>query len=108
MYRTIHELCIEIVQKNKGTILNFLLGCGEGVQFAYSWPGSRPGSTTWNGLYYKELNHVEDGMQFDCKDSVAIIATKPLTNDNTWIEFGRGDLLLFSKGKVISNHVDLI
>lgn len=62
----------------------------------------------WNGLHYKQINHAEDGTQYDYKDSVAIIATKPPTNDNSWIEFRRGDLLLFCKGKVISNHLDLI
>jgi glutamine amidotransferase len=107
LHSTIEELCMEIVQKSEATILNFLLGCGEGIQFAYSWPGSRPGSTTWNGLHYKQINHEEDGAQHNCKDSVAIIATKPLTNDNSWIEFSKGDLLLFCKGKVISNHLDL-
>ncbi len=65
LYYTIHELCLEISSsrnsnkqgegedegEDEGVILNFLLGFGE-YMFAYSWPGSRPGSTTWNGLYY--------------------------------------------------------
>ncbi len=59
LYCTVHQLCLEISrngndendENEQGVILNFLLGFGE-YMFAYSWPGSRPGSKTWNGLYY--------------------------------------------------------
>ena len=113
LYLTIEELCLELVQKYEGTILNFLLGCGEGIQFAFSWPGSRPGSSTWNGLFYKQ---VEDDSNFprmddeNCQENgkVAIIATKPLTNDeSSWVELMRGDLLLFCNGQVFTSHTDL-
>jgi len=49
----INKLCKEIVSVNPDeTILNFLLGCGRYVQFAYSWPGAWLRSTMCNGLYY--------------------------------------------------------
>ena len=111
LYSTIEELCLELVQRYEGTILNFLLGCGEGIQFAFSWPGSRPGSRTWNGLFYKHLDH---GCNFSGErrksiaGQAAIIATKPLTKDDpSWIEFMRGDLLLFCGGKVFTCTSDL-
>ena len=113
LYSTIEELCLELVQKYEGTILNFLLGCGEGIQFAFSWPGSRPGSNTWNGLFYKQ---VDDDSKFpgmedeNSKENgqVAIIATQPLTNDeSSWVELMRGDLLLFCNGQVFTSHTDL-
>ena len=119
LYSTIEELCLELVQKYEGTILNFLLGCGEGIQFAFSWPGSRPGSNTWNGLFYKQVDNDDDsicsGMEDESTSSkeengqVAIIATKPLTNDDesSWVEFMRGDLLLFCNGQVFTSHTDL-
>ena len=92
-------------------ILNFLLACGEHVQFAYSWPGSRPGSKVWNGLHYIVRKppfgnaHLADcDYQVDFsqvtneKDRVAIIATKPLTDDEEWIELKKGELILFDQG----------
>jgi glutamine amidotransferase len=120
LYDAIHELCAEIIYKNGqqqdcdggGVILNFLLSVGEHI-FAYSWPGKRPGSKTWNGLYYmlKPLKEDDDddfNNRYDSDDSsddettqVAVIATKPLgPNVSLWKEFKRGDLLLFSNGTV--------
>lgn len=102
----------EIVEYDKeGTILNFLLSCGEHIQFAYSWPGSRPGSNVWNGLHYvvreppfktaqlKDCDYQMDFSQFASNDDrVAIVATKPLTLNEEWVEFERGQLILFDDG----------
>ena len=53
LYQTLQVLCQEIVDHDpEGTILNFLMACGEHVLWIYSWPGRRPGSQTWNGLHY--------------------------------------------------------
>lgn len=57
LHDAIASLCDEIVMKDEtigshNTILNFLLGCGPHIQFAYSWPGARQGSSVWNGLHY--------------------------------------------------------
>ena len=53
LYEAIQRLCSEIVRgKELETIFNFLLGCGQFTMFAFSWPGSRVGSTVWNGLHY--------------------------------------------------------
>jgi len=112
LYEYIEELLDEITSHDKdGTILNFLLGCGEHVQFAYSWPGSRPGSNVWNGLHYlvreppfksASLTDCDYGVDFDKltneNDRVAVIATKPLTLNEDWIEFERGQLILFEAG----------
>jgi hypothetical protein len=94
------------------TILNFLLGCGPFVQFAYSWPGSREGSTVWNGLHYlvreppfgrahlSDCDYSIDFAQFNKSghDRVAVIATRALTNDEDWVEIKRGQLILFDDG----------
>ena len=79
--------------------------------FAYSWIGSRPGSSVLNGLHYV-VRHTPlstaslSGM--DCTvdfvrdmlrgDKVAVIATAPLTKDKDWKEFCRGQLLIFNMG----------
>ena len=34
---------------------------------------------------------------------VAVIATKPLTDDSSWTEFRKGDLMLFVNGKIASS-----
>ena len=56
LYGAIASLVSEIValdsQYEGTTILNFLLGVGPHIQFAYSWPGAREGSSVWNGLHY--------------------------------------------------------
>ena len=75
---------------NSATILNFLLGCGWYTLFAYSWPGSRLGSSVWNGLHYVIrrppfstacLSNVNCTIEFAREtlrgDRVAVIATAP-------------------------------
>lgn len=93
------------------TIFNFLLGCGQYTLFAYSWPGKRPGSKVWNGLHYivreppfstAKLLDVDYTIDFsavtDATDRVAVITTKPLTEEAGWTEFRRGELIMFDKG----------
>jgi predicted glutamine amidotransferase len=106
------RICHEIIQGDEeSTIFNFLLGCGQHSLFAYSWPGRRPGSKVWNGLYYIirqppfstaqliDVDYSIDFAQFTTSnDRVAVITTKPLTNEDGWMEFERGQLLLFDKG----------
>jgi glutamine amidotransferase len=112
LHDTLQSLCHEIVNYNRDeTILNFLLTCGPHVLWVYSWPGSRPGSNVWNGLHYtvrehpfqkcalRDLDYVVDFAQIAGeKDRVAIIATKPLTIEEKWVEVKRGELILFDEG----------
>jgi len=112
LHEYLRELLQEIVESDEeGTILNFLLGCGQYVQFAYSWPGSRPGSNVWNGLFYVvreppfkraalcDCDYEVDFSEVAGDDSrVAVIATKPLTLNEEWIEFDRGQLIMFDDG----------
>ena len=112
LHRFLSQLCTEIIQGDEDTtIFNFLLGCGQHTLFAYSWPGSRPGSTVWNGLHYlirempfKTARLVDCDYSIDfaevttSNDRVAIIATKPLTDEEGWVEFKRGQLLMFDHG----------
>lgn len=112
LHDTIRKLCDEIVEHDPDlTILNFLMGTGENVQFAYSWPGARPGSDVWNGLYYivreppfsvADLEDCDYSIDFSKvttpEDRVAVIATKPLTKNEEWIELRRGELILFDDG----------
>lgn len=119
LYETLQRLCAQIVDGDEeGTILNFLLGCGQYTQFAYSWPGSRPGSKVWNGLHYTvrkppfqsaKLTDVDYSLDFSrCtnpNDRVAVIATAPLT-DEDWTEFKRGELLMFDNGLAFSELYD--
>ena len=73
------------------TILNFVLGYGRYTLFTYSWPGSRPVSSVWNGLHYvvrnlpfstASLSDVDCTVDFDIEtsqgDRFAVIATAPL------------------------------
>lgn len=120
LYETIQRFCAEIVSgMEDSTILNFLLGCGQYTQFAYSWPGSRPGSSVWNGLYYTirrppfnntQLTDIDYSVDFDRvttpNDRVAVIATKPLTVNEEWNEFKRGQLLMFDNGWAYSELYD--
>ena len=39
-------------------------------------------------------------------DRVAVIATKPLTKDETWIEMQKGELLMFNRGRPYSEDCD--
>jgi len=114
LHEHIQFLLKEIVNHDpEFTILNFLLGCGQHVQFAYSWPGSRPGSKVWNGLHYvvreppfhsvnTTLSDVDYAVDFSRyasdKDKIAVIATVPLTVDENWIEMRKGELILFDGG----------
>lgn len=112
MYKSIQKLCEEIVQGEEETaIVNFLLCCGEYTQFAYSWPGKRPGSSVWNGLFYTireppfttaELTDIDYSVDFSKlttqDDRVAVITTKPLTKNETWVEMKKGELLMFDQG----------
>lgn len=115
VHAAIRSLCGEIVALDDryegNTILNFLLGCGPHIQFAYSWPGSREGSDVWNGLHYlvreppfgsAHLSDCDYTINFATRtkedDRVAIVATAPLTDDEDWVEIGRGELLMFDDG----------
>ena len=137
LHETLQRLCCEIVAGYESeTIFNFLLACGpvsfdhdminnllrsyalilkslylQYTLFAFSWPGSRPNSTVWNGLYYTlRKNPFTSASLVDCDytmdfskvnkstDAVAVIATKPLTKDEEWIEMKRCELLLFDHG----------
>ena len=109
----LRKICNEIIEGHTDdTIFNFLLGCGQYTQFAYSWPGRRPGSKVWNGLHYivreppfSTAKLVDDDYTIDFAavnteptDRVAVITTKPLTSEEGWKEFKRGELLMFDKG----------
>lgn len=101
------KLCNEI--QAEGDIFNFILLSGPNTLFAYSWPGKRPTSTVWNGLYYlvcelsssPSLVKMEDedysvqlpstadtscntktDNRLDPSKRMAIIATKPLRIDS--------------------------
>ena len=120
VYKTIQRLCHEIVEGEESeTICNILLGCSEYTLFAFSWPGARPGSKVWNGLYYTisqppftsaELIDMDYAVDFSkvttSTDRVAVITTKPLTKNETWVEMQRGDLLMFDKGLPYSQAAD--
>lgn len=112
LYVTIQSLCQEIVDHDpQGTILNFLMGCGPHVLLVYSWPGKRPGSDIWNGLHYTireppfkschlcDLDYTVDfSLVTTEEDRVAVVATRPLTDDEEWIEMKRGELIVFDEG----------
>ena len=81
------------------------------MQFAYSWPGKRPGSDVWNGLHYvvreapfstARLSDCDYEVDFSEVaregDRVAVIATKPLTVDEDWIELERGSWFSSTRG----------
>ena len=121
LYETLQRLCAQIVEAEEDTtILNFLLGCGQYTLFAYSWPGARPGSKVWNGLHYTirkppfhkaQLADTDYAVDFaHCTtdaDRVAVIATAPLTIDEQWIEFKRGELRMFDNGLAFSELYDV-
>lgn len=112
LHDTLQDLLNEVVQSApEETILNCLIACGPHVLWVYSWPGSRPGSKVWNGLHYTvrefpfgkcELTDVDYEIDFaevtSSEDRVAVIATKPLTTTEDWIELERGELILFDEG----------
>lgn len=112
LYKTLDNLCKEIVKGEEDTsILNFLMCCGEYTQFAYSYPGARPGSKVWNGLFYTIRQppftkatlvdceyHVDFSTVTTENDRVAVITTSPLTANEKWIEMKKGELLMFDRG----------
>lgn len=122
LHAFLSQLCQEITSNagisgdendDSGTIFNFLLACGQYTMFAYSWPGQRPGSKVWNGLWYiireppfstaKLIDDDDYSIDFakvtTTSDRVAVITTKPLTQEPGWVEFQRGELILFDQGK---------
>jgi glutamine amidotransferase len=117
LHKFIKKACDEIIAgRDDDTIFNFLLGCGQYTMFAFSWPGKRPGSKVWNGLYYivreppfSTVNLIDCDYSIDFDrvttpgDRVAVITTKPLTNEKGWKEFKRGELLMFDHGKPYSD-----
>jgi len=111
LHEFLSMLCEEIIERDPHTIFNFLLGCGQYTLFAYSWPGQRPGSKVWNGLHYlirqppfSTAKLLDTDYEIDFarvttpSDRVAVITTKPLTEEPGWTEFQRGELLMFDKG----------
>jgi len=106
LYEKLQSLCQEIVDYDpKGTILNFLLTCGPHVLWVYSWPGARPGSKVWNGLHYTVRTNGMTGdesndmfVSVKSPDLVSIVATAPLTEDETWIELQPGELVVLDEG----------
>ena len=116
LHEFLQYICEEILKDHShDTIFNFLLGCGQYTMFAYSWPGARPGSTVWNGLHYlireppfstAKLLDVDYTIDFRTvttpQDRVAVITTKPLTEEPGWREMKRGELLMFNRGKFYS------
>uniref|UniRef100_A0A7S3PDV2 Glutamine amidotransferase type-2 domain-containing protein n=1 Tax=Amphora coffeiformis TaxID=265554 RepID=A0A7S3PDV2_9STRA len=116
LHEFLSYVCEEITHDHSNdTIFNFLLGCGQYTMFAYSWPGARPGSEVWNGLHYiireppfstAKLLDVDYTIDFRTvttpQDRVAVITTKPLTEEPGWREMKRGELLMFNRGKCYS------
>lgn len=123
LYESLQKLCRQIVKYDpKGTILNFLLTCGPHVLWVYSWPGKRPGSKVWNGLHYTVRSNTtqltDTDYSFDirvggangresCCNSCCIVATKPLTHDEEWLELKPGELILFDNGLPHVSAVEL-
>ena len=123
LHVTLQSLLEEIVQHDpENTILNLLLTCGPHILWVYSWPGSRPGSKVWNGLHYtvrdypfrtcctlQDLDYQVDFSRVTSKeDRVAVIATKPLTTDEEWIELERGELIVFDEGLPHKTPMDCV
>lgn len=116
LHEFLSYVCEGIIKDHShDTIFNFLLGCGQYTMFAYSWPGARQGSPVWNGLFYlireppfstAKLLDVDYTIDFRTvttpQDRVAVITTKPLTEEAGWREMKRGELLMFNRGKSYS------
>ena len=112
LHEFLSVLCNEIIAEHpESTIFNFLLGCGQHTLFAYSWPGQRHGSQVWNGLYYiireppfSTAKLLDTDYEIDFRrvttpaDRVAVITTKPLTEESGWTEFQRNELIMFNRG----------
>jgi len=110
----LQKLCNEIIDEDPdGTIMNFILTCGPNTLWVYSWPGSRPGSDVWNGLFYTtreypftdncQLSDIDYSVDFASTNKedncVSVIATKPLTKNEEWVEMSKGELIVFDQGK---------
>lgn len=112
LHEFLQLICDEIIRdRDQETIFNFLMGCGQYTMFAYSWPGARSGSTVWNGLHYiirqppfatAKLLDVDYSIDFSkftsTEDRVAVITTKPLTEEDGWCEMKKGELIMFDQG----------
>lgn len=111
LYKKIQQLCDEIVLgEEETTIFNMLFAYGEDTLFSYSWPGARPGSKVWNGLFYTirdpsatlelvDMDKKVDYRTLSSKDNrIVVVTTKPLTKNEAWIEVRRGQCLMFHKG----------
>jgi len=114
LYDTLRKINCEIIQSHlddECVIFNYLVSCRENILFAFSWPGSRPGSKVWNGLYYLVRSHPYKKARLkDCvlcvdfaqvttpDDRVAFIDTSPLTEDELWTEFEVGQLIMLDRG----------
>ncbi|CAM9679575.1 unnamed protein product [Chrysoparadoxa australica] len=98
------------VPEHQQPIFNFLMSNGETL-LAGCWPGSRPGSITWNSLFYtvREFPFPQVSLS-DCdytvdfaklakpKDRVTVLATAPLTKNEQWKEMAKGELSAFVHG----------
>lgn len=115
----IQSLCQEIVNYNPNeTILNFILSIGPHTMFVYSWPGRRPGSKVWNGLHYTVRNnpssvgyHKQNTISQFIKhrqysQNTCVVATKPLTTNEEWIEVKSGELIVVKKGTPYATPAD--
>lgn len=121
LHGALERLCEEIIDGHDDeTIFNFLLSCGENILVAYSWPGRKSGSKVWNGLFYilrqppfTTAKLVDEDYSIDFSKTntpdnrIAVITTKPLTNEEGWTELRRGDLLVFANGIPHSTSRDL-
>lgn len=104
LFASVHEICTEIASHG---IFNFLLSNGEAM-FAHCstslfWvQRSYPFSTA-------QLVDCEISIDFrkHCypNDLITVIATKPLTSDENWQPFCRGELNMFVKGEIAQQYI---
>lgn len=113
LFEALQRLLNELVSRDDTLINNFLLGCGPNILFCYSWPGQRPGSNVWNGLYYlvreppmectvhlKDLDYSLDLNLTKKSDRMVVVTTKPLTDEKGWVEMKHGELLMVEQGTI--------
>jgi len=119
LYTTLNRLCDQVVEEHD-TIFNFLMTVGEYTLFAFSWPGQKPDSDVWNGLYtltreapfstatlLDEAYSIDFSKVNDPMDRVTVVATRPLTDEDGWKEMKKGELIVFDKGVPYSSARDL-